>query len=133
MAQQLSSLTTSLEDLSSVSGAHMRPTALTACSRNPTLSSGLLGHPHTRWYTLTQMHTHTLIACSYFLSVSLSLSLKAQNAQQLHERIQSSSMDAKLEALKDLASLSRDVTFAQEFINLDGISLLTQMVESGTE
>ncbi|OBS76005.1 hypothetical protein A6R68_17543, partial [Neotoma lepida] len=51
----------------------------------------------------------------------------AQNAQQLHERIQSSSMDAKLEALKDLASLSRDVTFAQEFINLDGISLLTQM------
>uniref|UniRef100_G3U3M5 Engulfment and cell motility 1 n=1 Tax=Loxodonta africana TaxID=9785 RepID=G3U3M5_LOXAF len=54
-------------------------------------------------------------------------------AQQLHERIQSSSMDAKLEALKDLASLSRDVTFAQEFINLDGISLLTQMVESGTE
>nr|KAF6469321.1 engulfment and cell motility 1 [Molossus molossus] len=57
----------------------------------------------------------------------------AQNAQQLHERIQSSSMDSKLEALKDLASLSRDVTFAQEFINLDGILLLTQMVESGTE
>uniref|UniRef100_A0A8C6Y765 Engulfment and cell motility 1 n=1 Tax=Naja naja TaxID=35670 RepID=A0A8C6Y765_NAJNA len=56
-----------------------------------------------------------------------------QNALQLHERIQSSSMDAKLEALKDLASYSRDVTFAQEFINLDGISLLTQMVESGTE
>lgn len=63
----------------------------------------------------------------------LSFARKAQNAQQLHERIQSSSMDAKLEALKDLASLSRDVTFAQEFINLDGISLLTQMVESGTE
>lgn len=42
-------------------------------------------------------------------------------------------MDAKLEALKDLANSSRDVTFAQEFINLDGISLLTQMVESGTE
>ncbi|XP_060637597.1 engulfment and cell motility protein 1 isoform X1 [Anolis sagrei] len=57
----------------------------------------------------------------------------AQNALQLHERIQSSSMDAKLEALKDLASYSRDITFAQEFINLDGISLLTQMVESGTE
>ncbi|RXM99418.1 Engulfment and cell motility protein 1 [Acipenser ruthenus] len=42
-------------------------------------------------------------------------------------------MDAKLEALKDLASSSRDITFAQEFINLDGISLLTQMVESGTD
>ncbi|XP_023667684.1 engulfment and cell motility protein 1 isoform X1 [Paramormyrops kingsleyae] len=57
----------------------------------------------------------------------------AQTSQQLHERIQSSSMDAKLEALKDLANASRDITFAQEFINLDGISLLTQMVESGTE
>uniref|UniRef100_A0A4W5N2V0 Engulfment and cell motility 1 n=1 Tax=Hucho hucho TaxID=62062 RepID=A0A4W5N2V0_9TELE len=57
----------------------------------------------------------------------------SQMAGQLHERIQSSSMDAKLEALKDLANSSRDITFAQEFINLDGISLLTQMVESGTE
>uniref|UniRef100_A0A8D0ACL4 Engulfment and cell motility 1 n=1 Tax=Sander lucioperca TaxID=283035 RepID=A0A8D0ACL4_SANLU len=54
-------------------------------------------------------------------------------AAQLHERIQSSSMDAKLESLKDLANASRDITFAQEFINLDGISLLTQMVESGTD
>uniref|UniRef100_A0A674PLV1 Engulfment and cell motility 1 n=1 Tax=Takifugu rubripes TaxID=31033 RepID=A0A674PLV1_TAKRU len=53
--------------------------------------------------------------------------------KNLHERIQSSSMDAKLEALKDLANASRDITFAQEFINLDGISLLTQMVESGTD
>lgn len=59
--------------------------------------------------------------------------LQYQTALQLHERIQSSSMDAKLEALKDLANASRDITFAQEFINLDGISLLTQMVESGTE
>ncbi|KAM4630996.1 engulfment and cell motility protein 1 isoform 2-T4 [Polymixia lowei] len=57
----------------------------------------------------------------------------SQTAAQLHERIQSSSMDAKLEALKDLANSSRDITFAQEFINLDGISQLTQMVESGTE
>ncbi|XP_034747634.1 engulfment and cell motility protein 1 isoform X4 [Etheostoma cragini] len=56
-----------------------------------------------------------------------------QTAVQLHERIQSSSMDAKLESLKDLANASRDITFAQEFINLDGISLLTQMVESGTD
>lgn len=61
------------------------------------------------------------------------LPLQYQTAVQLHERIQSSSMDAKLESLKDLANASRDITFAQEFINLDGISLLTQMVESGTE
>ncbi|KAF3833809.1 hypothetical protein F7725_025013 [Dissostichus mawsoni] len=56
-----------------------------------------------------------------------------ETAVQLHERIQSTSMDAKLESLKDLANASRDITFAQEFINLDGISLLTQMVESGTD
>uniref|UniRef100_A0A4W4EP44 ELMO domain-containing protein n=1 Tax=Electrophorus electricus TaxID=8005 RepID=A0A4W4EP44_ELEEL len=56
-----------------------------------------------------------------------------QMAMQLHERIQSSSLDVKLDALKDLANSSRDITFAQEFINLDGISLLTQMVESGTD
>uniref|UniRef100_A0A6Q2Z6Z0 ELMO domain-containing protein n=1 Tax=Esox lucius TaxID=8010 RepID=A0A6Q2Z6Z0_ESOLU len=65
--------------------------------------------------------------------VSRLLCAPRKTAAQLHERIQSSSMDAKLEALKDLANSSRDVTFAQEFINLDGISLLTQMVESGTE
>ncbi|XP_046690413.1 engulfment and cell motility protein 1 isoform X4 [Silurus meridionalis] len=57
----------------------------------------------------------------------------AQMAQQLHERIQTGSLDIKLDALKDLANSSRDITFAQEFINLDGISLLTQMVESGTD
>uniref|UniRef100_A0A8C5N0N4 Engulfment and cell motility 1 n=1 Tax=Leptobrachium leishanense TaxID=445787 RepID=A0A8C5N0N4_9ANUR len=57
----------------------------------------------------------------------------AHNALQLNERIQSSSMDSKLEALKDLAKFSRDITFAQEFINLDGIFFLTQMVESGTD
>uniref|UniRef100_A0A8C0WE03 ELMO domain-containing protein n=1 Tax=Castor canadensis TaxID=51338 RepID=A0A8C0WE03_CASCN len=76
---------------------------------------------------------HEYFALQHADSSNFYITEKAQNAQQLHERIQSSSMDAKLEALKDLASLSRDVTFAQEFINLDGISLLTQMVESGTE
>ncbi|TSK31455.1 Engulfment and cell motility protein 1 [Bagarius yarrelli] len=57
----------------------------------------------------------------------------AQMALQLHDRIQSGSLDMKLDALKELANSSRDITFAQEFINLDGISLLTQMVESGTD
>uniref|UniRef100_A0A671MY70 Engulfment and cell motility protein 1-like n=1 Tax=Sinocyclocheilus anshuiensis TaxID=1608454 RepID=A0A671MY70_9TELE len=66
-------------------------------------------------------------------STNFYITEKAQMAQQLHERIQSSSMDMKLDALKDLANSSRDITFAQEFINLDGISLLTQMVESGTD
>uniref|UniRef100_A0A8B9RI55 Engulfment and cell motility 1 (ced-12 homolog, C. elegans) n=1 Tax=Astyanax mexicanus TaxID=7994 RepID=A0A8B9RI55_ASTMX len=55
---------------------------------------------------------------------------EAQMAQQLYERVQSTSLDVKLDGLKELANSSRDVTFAQEFINLDGITLLTQMVES---
>uniref|UniRef100_A0A3Q1CR39 ELMO domain-containing protein n=1 Tax=Amphiprion ocellaris TaxID=80972 RepID=A0A3Q1CR39_AMPOC len=79
---------------------------------------------------LSMLYLHQYL----FVCVSLSLFLlQYQTAVQLHERIQSSSMDAKLEALKDLANASRDITFAQEFINLDGISLLTQMVESGTD
>uniref|UniRef100_A0AAQ5YKH2 ELMO domain-containing protein n=1 Tax=Amphiprion ocellaris TaxID=80972 RepID=A0AAQ5YKH2_AMPOC len=77
-------------------------------------------------------------ATNFYITEKVHLSLfnlkkSYQTAVQLHERIQSSSMDAKLEALKDLANASRDITFAQEFINLDGISLLTQMVESGTD
>uniref|UniRef100_A0A665WM28 Engulfment and cell motility protein 1 n=1 Tax=Echeneis naucrates TaxID=173247 RepID=A0A665WM28_ECHNA len=74
-------------------------------------------------------------ATNFYITEKLHICLPVQyqTAVQLHERIQSSSMDAKLEALKDLASASRDITFAQEFINLDGISLLTQMVESGTD
>uniref|UniRef100_A0A8C7FQH2 Engulfment and cell motility 1 n=1 Tax=Oncorhynchus kisutch TaxID=8019 RepID=A0A8C7FQH2_ONCKI len=86
------------------------------------------------WWTILDTHGKLLSvknpAVLQFLTQPLRLS---QTAAQLHERIQSSSMDAKLEALKDLANSSRDVTFAQEFINLDGISLLTQMVESGTD
>uniref|UniRef100_A0A8B9RHY5 Engulfment and cell motility 1 (ced-12 homolog, C. elegans) n=1 Tax=Astyanax mexicanus TaxID=7994 RepID=A0A8B9RHY5_ASTMX len=61
------------------------------------------------------------------------IALDAQMAQQLYERVQSTSLDVKLDGLKELANSSRDVTFAQEFINLDGITLLTQMVESGTD
>lgn len=76
---------------------------------------------------------YVLCLSAIIFPLPLLFPLQYQTAVQLHERIQSSSMDAKLEALKDLANASRDITFAQEFINLDGISLLTQMVESGTE
>uniref|UniRef100_A0AAR2K5U1 ELMO domain-containing protein n=1 Tax=Pygocentrus nattereri TaxID=42514 RepID=A0AAR2K5U1_PYGNA len=63
----------------------------------------------------------------------LILQANAQMAMQLYERVQSTSLDMKLDALKELANSSRDITFAQEFINLDGITLLVQMVESGTD
>ncbi|XP_053724547.1 engulfment and cell motility protein 2 isoform X2 [Synchiropus splendidus] len=53
-------------------------------------------------------------------------------ARQLLERIQSHGIDARLEALKELAKLSADPTFATEFINMEGIGTLARLVESGT-
>ncbi|XP_021094599.1 engulfment and cell motility protein 2 isoform X4 [Heterocephalus glaber] len=54
-------------------------------------------------------------------------------ARQLMERTQSSNMETRLDAMKELAKLSADVTFATEFINMDGIVVLTRLVESGTK
>ncbi|XP_061486668.1 engulfment and cell motility protein 2 isoform X8 [Rhineura floridana] len=54
-------------------------------------------------------------------------------ARQLMDRTQSHSMEARLEAMKELAKLSADVTFATEFINMDGIAVLTRLMESGTK
>uniref|UniRef100_A0AAY4EN67 ELMO domain-containing protein n=1 Tax=Denticeps clupeoides TaxID=299321 RepID=A0AAY4EN67_9TELE len=82
------------------------------------------------------MNQKTQVQIPLTTSVSLSKTLNPKIAPggdcpcKILIRIQSSSMDAKLEALKDLATSSRDITFAQEFINLDGITLLTQMVEN---
>ncbi|XP_042589435.1 engulfment and cell motility protein 2 isoform X3 [Cyprinus carpio] len=53
-------------------------------------------------------------------------------ARQLLERIQSHGIDARLEALKELAKLSADPTFAAEFINMEGLATLARLVESGT-
>uniref|UniRef100_A0A8C5DZL8 ELMO domain-containing protein n=1 Tax=Gouania willdenowi TaxID=441366 RepID=A0A8C5DZL8_GOUWI len=57
----------------------------------------------------------------------------ARAARQLLDRIQSHSIDARLEALKELAKLSADPTFATEFINMEGIGTLARLVESGTQ
>ncbi|XP_063152842.1 engulfment and cell motility protein 2 isoform X2 [Candoia aspera] len=54
-------------------------------------------------------------------------------ARQLMDRTQSSSLEARLEAMKELAKLSADVTFATEFINMDGISVLTRLVEGSSK
>ncbi|XP_056590789.1 engulfment and cell motility protein 2 isoform X1 [Triplophysa dalaica] len=53
-------------------------------------------------------------------------------ARQLLERMQSHGIDARLEALKELAKLSADPTFATEFINMEGLGTLARLVESGT-
>ncbi|RMB95686.1 hypothetical protein DUI87_27798 [Hirundo rustica rustica] len=58
---------------------------------------------------------------------------QSRAARQLMERIQSHSMEARLDAMKELAKLSADVTFATEFINMEGITVLTRLVESGTK
>uniref|UniRef100_A0A8C4S5I8 Engulfment and cell motility 2 n=1 Tax=Erpetoichthys calabaricus TaxID=27687 RepID=A0A8C4S5I8_ERPCA len=49
------------------------------------------------------------------------LPLQARAARQLLERVQSHGMD-----------LSADITFATEFINIEGIAVLARLVESGT-
>uniref|UniRef100_A0A9J7YLZ1 Engulfment and cell motility 2 n=1 Tax=Cyprinus carpio carpio TaxID=630221 RepID=A0A9J7YLZ1_CYPCA len=54
-------------------------------------------------------------------------------ARQLLERIQSHGIDARLEALKELAKLSADPSFATEFINMEGLATLARLVESGTQ
>lgn len=63
----------------------------------------------------------------------LSLVSQSRAARQLMERTQSSNMETRLDAMKELAKLSADITFATEFINMDGIVVLTRLVESGTK
>uniref|UniRef100_A0A9J8DN11 Engulfment and cell motility 2 n=1 Tax=Cyprinus carpio carpio TaxID=630221 RepID=A0A9J8DN11_CYPCA len=62
----------------------------------------------------------------------LRLAISPVTARQLLERIQSHGIDARLEALKELAKLSADPTFAAEFINMEGLATLARLVESGT-
>uniref|UniRef100_A0A8C2HGR8 Engulfment and cell motility 2 n=1 Tax=Cyprinus carpio TaxID=7962 RepID=A0A8C2HGR8_CYPCA len=62
----------------------------------------------------------------------LRLAISPVTARQLLERIQSHGIDARLEALKELAKLSADPTFAAEFINMEGLATLARLVECGT-
>uniref|UniRef100_A0A8C7PS07 ELMO domain-containing protein n=1 Tax=Oncorhynchus mykiss TaxID=8022 RepID=A0A8C7PS07_ONCMY len=66
------------------------------------------------------------------LYITEQVSLSARAARQLLDRIQSHGIDARLEALKELAKLSADPTFATEFISMEGIGTLARLVESGT-
>uniref|UniRef100_A0A6I8NBI0 Engulfment and cell motility 2 n=1 Tax=Ornithorhynchus anatinus TaxID=9258 RepID=A0A6I8NBI0_ORNAN len=58
---------------------------------------------------------------------------RSRAARQLLDRIQSSHTEPRLEAMKELAKLSADVTFATEFINMEGIAVLTRLVEGGAK
>ncbi|KAK1161921.1 engulfment and cell motility protein 3 isoform X1 [Acipenser oxyrinchus oxyrinchus] len=54
-------------------------------------------------------------------------------ADQLYTGIQNLNADVKCDSLKQLAGISTDVTFAQEFINRDGHTLLVDIVERGSD
>ncbi|MCI4380340.1 hypothetical protein PGIGA_G00238910 [Pangasianodon gigas] len=54
-------------------------------------------------------------------------------ADDLFKGIQTSDSDVRCESLKQLAAISTDVTFAQEFISRDGHSLLVHIVEDANE
>ncbi|XP_049340474.1 engulfment and cell motility protein 3 isoform X6 [Astyanax mexicanus] len=54
-------------------------------------------------------------------------------AEDLYKGIESSDSDIRCESLKQLAAVSTDITFAQEFISRDGHSLLVQIVEDALE
>uniref|UniRef100_A0A8C8SC50 Engulfment and cell motility 3 n=1 Tax=Pelusios castaneus TaxID=367368 RepID=A0A8C8SC50_9SAUR len=56
-----------------------------------------------------------------------------QEAERLYSGIQSNNLDVKSDSLKKLASLSRDITFAQEFISRNGLKQLFLIVEEGND
>uniref|UniRef100_A0A8C3AV83 Engulfment and cell motility 3 n=1 Tax=Cyclopterus lumpus TaxID=8103 RepID=A0A8C3AV83_CYCLU len=54
-------------------------------------------------------------------------------AEDLYKGIQSSDSGVRCDSLKELANVSTDVTFAQEFISRDGHLLLVKIVEDANE
>ncbi|XP_075796661.1 engulfment and cell motility protein 3 [Pelodiscus sinensis] len=56
-----------------------------------------------------------------------------QEAERLLAGIRGNNLDVKADSLKKLASLSRDITFAQEFINRNGLTQLFLIVEEGSD
>ncbi|XP_059917625.1 engulfment and cell motility protein 3 isoform X1 [Gadus macrocephalus] len=54
-------------------------------------------------------------------------------AEDLYKGIQSADSGVRCDSLKQLANVSTDVTFAQEFISRDGHVLLVKIVEDGNE
>ena len=95
--------------------------------------------PNPEYYTLRyadgpQLYITEQTRCDIKNGTILQLAVSpSRAARQLMERIQSHSMEVRLDAMKELAKLSADVTFATEFINMEGITVLTRLVESGTK
>ncbi|XP_043565989.1 engulfment and cell motility protein 2-like [Chiloscyllium plagiosum] len=95
----------------------------------PALSQGLMSEACSQIYWSLKLPISRREAPSVINYKELD---QTRAARQLLERIQSSGLDSRLDALKELAKLSADATFATEFINMEGIFILTLLVESGT-
>ncbi|XP_059507572.1 engulfment and cell motility protein 3 isoform X1 [Stegostoma tigrinum] len=55
----------------------------------------------------------------------------SREAENLYTGTQSNNYNVRSDSLKSLAVLSKDITFAQEFISKDGIAVLVHIVENG--
>lgn len=66
-------------------------------------------------------------------SVTLCVPPQGRCAEDLYKGIQSSDAGVRCDSLKELASVSTDVTFAQEFISRDGHLVLVKIVEESNE
>lgn len=62
----------------------------------------------------------------------LPLSPQAITAQAIFDNLNNGGLEQKVVALRQLSELSIDNTFAQEFINKNGLHLLISMIESGS-
>uniref|UniRef100_A0A674P036 Engulfment and cell motility 3 n=1 Tax=Takifugu rubripes TaxID=31033 RepID=A0A674P036_TAKRU len=72
-------------------------------------------------------------ALQYADGVQTYITESGRCAEDLYKGIQSSDSGVRCDSLKELASVSTDVTFAQEFISRDGHLVLVKIVEESNE
>uniref|UniRef100_A0A669BD58 Engulfment and cell motility 3 n=1 Tax=Oreochromis niloticus TaxID=8128 RepID=A0A669BD58_ORENI len=72
-------------------------------------------------------------ALQYADGVQMYITESGRCAEDLFKGIQSSDAGVRCDSLKELATVSTDVTFAQEFISRDGHLLLVKIVEDSNE
>uniref|UniRef100_A0A8C3GAX4 Engulfment and cell motility 3 n=1 Tax=Cyclopterus lumpus TaxID=8103 RepID=A0A8C3GAX4_CYCLU len=72
-------------------------------------------------------------ALQYADGVQTYITESGRCAEDLYKGIQSSDSGVRCDSLKELANVSTDVTFAQEFISRDGHLLLVKIVEDANE
>ena len=66
----------------------------------------------------------------YLFQMRIFYYLQGKTAQEIYEKLVDGSHDMLVPELQRLVSLSGDLTFASEFISLQGLQLIIKMVES---